>query len=84
MHNRIRFAMLLSIQFNNQLCTAAIKVNDIPSKLFLAPELVRMLFKEFIPKAIFMNSRFPAQFLRPQFQRPVIVDFIHQAFSPSP
>ena len=68
MHHCVRFAMLLSIQLYNQFCTTAIEVNDISSKLFLASELARMFFEEFIPKAIFMNSRFPPQFLRSQLQ----------------
>ena len=49
MDHAFRRKMLRSIKFDNQLCTAAIKIDDISVKLFLASELPGMILKEIIP-----------------------------------
>ena len=83
MHNSFWLIVLFSIQFNNQLCTTAIKIHNISSKLFLPSELPGMLFQKFIPQALFMNCRFPPQLLCPLFQGSIIVNLLHDASIPS-
>ena len=56
--------MLRTVKFNNQLCAAAIEIDNISRELFLPPELDRMLFQMIIPQPIFLRRSLPAQLLR--------------------